>query len=94
MKRSQAVPEEGANLGRIPAPNIQEGSKVSLDARHIRTTGPTWKLDWRRLGQFTVVRCKDAYTSVRPHRDMAGNVDSSDYICRHVDVKVRLSLKI
>jgi hypothetical protein len=38
--------------------------------------------------------CKDAYASVRLHRDMVGNVDSSDYICRRVDVKVRLSLEI
>jgi len=32
--------------------------------------------------------CKDAYASVRLHRDMVANVDSSGYICRRVDVKV------
>jgi hypothetical protein len=35
MRRSQAVQEEGANRGRVPAPNIQVGSKVWLDARNI-----------------------------------------------------------
>jgi len=56
MRWSQAVQEEGANHGRIPAPNIQEGSQVWLDARHIRTTRPTRKLDWKLLGPFMVVR--------------------------------------
>ena len=41
-----------------------------------------------------VYQCKDAYASVRLHRDMFANVDSSDYICRRVDVYVRLSLEI
>jgi len=49
MRRSQAVQEEGANQGRIPARNIQVGSKVWLDARNIRTIRPTRKLDWKRL---------------------------------------------
>jgi len=45
MRRSQAVQEEGANRGRIPAPDIQECSQVWLDARHVRTSRPTRKLD-------------------------------------------------
>jgi hypothetical protein len=49
MRRSQAIPEEGANRGRIPAPNLQVGSKVWLDARNIRTTRSTRKLNWKRL---------------------------------------------
>ena len=75
MKRSQAVQEEGANWTRIPAPNIQEGTQVWLDARHIRTTRPTPKLDWKRLGPYTVVRKISPYayeleltTSIRIHR--------------------------
>jgi len=54
MRWSQAVQEEGANRGRVPAPNIQVGSKVWLDARNVRTTCPTRKLDWKRLGPFQV----------------------------------------
>jgi len=56
VRRSQEVQKEGANWTRIPVPNIEEGTKVWLDARHIRTTRPTWKLDWRRLGPFKVLR--------------------------------------
>jgi len=56
MRRTQAVQEEGAKCGPISAPNFQEGSQVRLDARHIRTAGPTRKLDWKRLRQFGAVR--------------------------------------
>jgi hypothetical protein len=35
MRHSQAVQEEGAKRGRVPAPNIQVGSKVWLDARNV-----------------------------------------------------------
>jgi hypothetical protein len=75
MRRSQAVQEEGANRGRMPGPNIQVGSKVWLDARNIRTTRPTWKLDWKSLGSFRVQKqvSPNAYelelpTSIRIHR--------------------------
>jgi hypothetical protein len=54
MRRSWAVQEDGANRGRIPAPNIQVGSTVWLDTEYIRTTCPTRKLDWKRLGPFQV----------------------------------------
>jgi hypothetical protein len=40
MRRSQAIQEEGAIQGRIPAPNIQIGSKGWLDARNVRTIRP------------------------------------------------------
>jgi len=52
-------------------------------------TGIAWGADvvmlqepYEEKGRF----CKDAYASVRLHRDMVANVDSSDYICRRVDV--------
>jgi len=61
MRRSQAVQEEGANRGRIPATNIQQGSQVWLNARHIRATWPTRKLDWKRLGPSMVVRSVSPY---------------------------------
>lgn len=56
MSRSQAVHEEGVNSGRIPAHNIQVGSKVWLDPPNVQTTCPTQKLDWKRLGPFQVGR--------------------------------------
>jgi len=54
MRGSQAVQGEGTNRRRVPAPNIQVGSKLWLDARNEQTTRPTRKLDWKHLGQFRV----------------------------------------
>jgi len=54
MRRSQAVQKEGANRGWTPAPNIQVGCQVWLDARNIRTTRPTRKLACKCLGPFRV----------------------------------------
>jgi len=62
MRRSQEIMEEGAKRKRLPAPQIEEGSKVWLDARHIRTTRPSRKLDWKRLGPYTVKRKVSPYT--------------------------------
>jgi len=56
MRRSQDIMEEGANRKRRPAPQIQDGTKVWLDARHIRTTRPSRKLDWKTLGPYMVKR--------------------------------------
>jgi len=61
MRQSQALQEEGANRGQIPAPNIQEGSQVWLDARHVRSTRPTRMLNWKQLGPFTVVHRVSPY---------------------------------
>jgi hypothetical protein len=75
MRRSQAIQEEAANRNRIPAPNIQKGNQVWLDAQHVRTTRPTRKLDWKRLGPFKVLRQVSPYAyelelpvSIRIHR--------------------------
>jgi hypothetical protein len=61
MRQSQHIMEDGANRKRLPATPIQEGSKVWLDARHIRTTRPSRKLDWKRLGPYTVKRKVSPY---------------------------------
>jgi len=75
MKQSLAVQEEGANRVRIPGPNIQVGSKVWLDARHVPTTRPIPKLDWKRQGPFRVRKQVSPYAyeldlpaSIRIHR--------------------------
>jgi len=62
MRQSQAVQEEGANRTRIPTPNIQGATNVWLDARHIRITRPTRKLDWKKLGPFKVFRRVSPYS--------------------------------
>jgi hypothetical protein len=61
MRRSQNIMEEGANKKRLPAPLIPQGTKVWLDARHIRTTRPSRKLDWKRLGPYAVQRQVSPY---------------------------------
>jgi hypothetical protein len=61
MRRSQDIMEEGANRKRLPAPQIDEGTKVWLDARHVRTTRPSRKLDWKRLGPYAVKRKVSPY---------------------------------
>jgi hypothetical protein len=61
MRRSQDIMEAGANRKRLPAPQIQQGTKVWLDARHVRTTRPSRKLDWKRLGPYTVIRRVSPY---------------------------------
>jgi len=49
------VQEEGAHRGFIPAPNIQDGTRVWLHSRHGQTTMPTRILDGKCLGPFKVV---------------------------------------
>jgi len=63
MRRSQAGQEEAANRGRIPVPNVQECTRLWLDAPHVRTTRPTQKLDWKRLGPFKVSRRISPYAN-------------------------------
>ena len=51
---SQALQQEYANKSRQPAPAYQVGDKVWLDARNIRTTRASKKLDWKNLGPYRV----------------------------------------
>ena len=61
MRRSEEIMGAGANRKRLPAPQVQQGTKVWPDARHIRTTRPSQKLDWKRLGPYTVIRKVSPY---------------------------------
>jgi len=61
MWRSQASMEEAADRKHLPAPEMQEGTKVWLDAWHIRTLRPSWKFDWKRLGPYTIKRKVSPY---------------------------------
>jgi hypothetical protein len=53
--------EEGANEKRLPAPWIQGGPRVWFDARHIRTTRPSRKVDGNLLGPYMVKRRVSPY---------------------------------
>ena len=55
MLRSQFQYSEQADRRRQPAPRLQIGDQVWLDARHIQTLRPSRKLDNRRLGPFKVI---------------------------------------
>lgn len=70
----EALQEEHANRRCIPAPNIQVGYKVWLEARSILTTRVTGKLDWKHLRPYLVSRPVSPFayesefpTSVRIH---------------------------
>ena len=52
MRQSQALQEDGADWGCMATLHFQVESKVCLDACNLRTTRPTWKLDWKCLGPF------------------------------------------
>jgi hypothetical protein len=56
MAWAQAVYTANANRHREPAPAYQVGDEVFLDARHISTTRPAKKLDWKNLGPFKIAK--------------------------------------
>lgn len=61
MKRAQIIQADNADTHRIPAPNYQVGDEVWLSAKNIRTTRPTRKLDWKRLGRFKIKKTISPY---------------------------------
>ena len=56
MTATQYRQSEAYDRTRRPAPKFEPGDRVWLDARHIKTTRPSRKLDWKRLGPFAVKR--------------------------------------
>jgi hypothetical protein len=62
MRRSQAATEDAANRSRTPARNIQHGTQVWFDSRHVWTTRPTRKLNWKGLRPFNVLCQVSQYT--------------------------------
>jgi hypothetical protein len=53
---AQASQQEYANRKRTPAPAYSVGDHVWLDARNIRTSRQSKKLDWKNLGPFPVTQ--------------------------------------
>jgi len=56
MTWSQAVYSEQANKTRIPAPKLEVGDEVWLLRRHVKTTHPSTKLDFKCLGKFRILQ--------------------------------------
>ena len=52
MTATQFWYSEAYDKARRPAPKFEPGDQVWLDARHIKTTWPARKLDWKKLGPF------------------------------------------
>lgn len=55
LKTAQDQYIRSANQLRTPAPPFEVGQEVWLNAKNIRTTRPTKKLDYRKLGPFRIV---------------------------------------
>lgn len=55
MKYAQGIQAEQADKHRISPPNFQPGDKVWLLRKHIKTTRPSDKLDFKRLGKFEIL---------------------------------------
>ena len=56
MTWAQATYSEQANKSRIPAPKLEVGDEVWLLRRHVKTTRPSTKLDYKRLGKFRIIQ--------------------------------------
>ena len=54
MTAAQFWYSEAYDKARRPAPKFEPGDQIWLDARHIKTTRPARKLDWKKLGPFPV----------------------------------------
>lgn len=61
IARAQEIHSTNANPERVPAPNNQVDDEVWLNAKNLRTTRPSHKLDWKRLGRFTIKRIISPY---------------------------------
>ena len=59
---TQDIEREFADRHRSPAPVFQPGDKVWLLTRYIRTTRPSRKIDWKKVGRFEVKRRVSSHT--------------------------------
>jgi len=55
MVAAQLRQKEYYDLHRKPDPNLQSGDKVWLLPRNIKTTIPSRKLDYKKIGPFTIL---------------------------------------
>lgn len=55
MKFAQATQSDFADKRRMAPPDFRPGDKVWLLRRHLKTSRPSNKLDYKRLGKFTIL---------------------------------------
>jgi RNase H-like domain found in reverse transcriptase/Reverse transcriptase (RNA-dependent DNA polymerase)/Integrase zinc binding domain/Chromo (CHRromatin Organisation MOdifier) domain len=63
LKKAQARQKRYYDQHVIQSPSVTVGDKVWLLRRHIKTTRPSTKLDYRRLGPFEVVKAIGTHNS-------------------------------
>ena len=63
MVYAQAIQFEQADKDRLPAPVYKIGDEVWLLRRHIQTTCPSSKLDFKRLGRFKIIQKISSHTN-------------------------------
>ena len=56
MTWAQASYAEQSNKHRVPAPKLEVGDEVWLIRRHVKTTQPSTKLDFKCLGKFKIIQ--------------------------------------
>ena len=61
MAATQYRHAEAYDKGRRPAPQLEPGHRVWLNARFIKTTRAARMLDWKKLGPFPVKRAIGSY---------------------------------
>jgi len=61
MRWSQDIMEEEAHRSRNLSPNLYIRQKVWLDARNVRTTQPSSKLDWKQLESYIIIKQVSPY---------------------------------
>jgi hypothetical protein len=53
--------ETSCNKSRTPAPDLQVGDQVFLSAKNLRTVRNSRKLDWKKMGPFSIKRIISPY---------------------------------
>ena len=56
MKNAQIRQKENYDQHRKPDPNLKSGDMVWFIPRHVKTTRPSKKLDYKKMGPFKVIK--------------------------------------
>ena len=56
MKTAQLKQRENYNQHRKPDPNLKSGDMVWFIPRNVKTTRPSKKLDYKKMGSFKIIK--------------------------------------
>ncbi|SPC61518.1 uncharacterized protein UHOD_11135 [Ustilago sp. UG-2017b] len=89
LDKANSQSAEQFNKRRLPSPQFQPGDRVWLSAENIRSLRPTKKLDYRRLGPFSIseVISSHAYRLQLPPSMKIHNVDTEYEVEQVLDSK-------